>query len=142
MEELDRIVFAEISKLAIDPSGYTVNCQLTEEQNNNDLILAEIGKIEKQVENLIDLYAVGGIPKDALQRRITELTEQKEQLEGTLKQEQPNEGLEASVVAQLAGSLAEVLEHGTYEAIRLIITTLIKKIVIDDEDITIYWNIS
>ena len=142
MEELDEIIFGEIRKLALDPSGYTAPADPAAMPNHNDLIREEIEKIEKQVENLIDLYAVGGIPKDALQKRIASLSEQKEQLEATLVEDSPKHGLDVRVAEAVADSLEDALDHGTYEEVRLIITTLIDKIVIDNEDITIYWNIS
>lgn len=141
MEQLDEIVFTEIKKLSLEPQTYTVNSQATSESKNAELIPARIEKIEGQVEKLIDLYAVGGIPKDALQKKITELTEEKEQLEATLE-EIPKDSIEIEEAVELAGSLADIIENGSLEEVRLVITTLIKKIEINGEDITIYWNIS
>ena len=34
----------------------------------------------------------------------------------------------------------DVIEDGSYDDLRLIVTTLIRKIVIDDKDVTIYWR--
>lgn len=141
MEELDNIIFGEIKKLALDPTCYTSSPKNPTEDRNS-IILSEIGKIEKKVEKLIDLYSVGGIPTDAVQKRIAELTQEKENLEASLEEEKEDFRLAPEEASSVAQSLSEIIENGSFEDVRLIITTLIKKIELDGDNVTIYWNIS
>ena len=141
MEELDNIVLGEIKKLALDPTCST-GVPKNSGENKNDIILSEIEKIEKKIEKLIDLYSVGGIPTDVVQKRISELTEEKEKLEASLEEEEKDIGLAPEEAADIAKNLSGIIENGSFEDVRLIITTLIKKIELDGDNVTIYWNIS
>ena len=141
MEELDNIILGEIKKLALDPTRYTREPQEPKE-NRNDIILSEIAKIEKQIEKLIELYSVGGMPTDVVQKKILELSEEKENLEASLEEEEEDASLAPEEAADIAKGLSEIIENGSFEDVRLIITTLIKKIELDEDNITIYWNIS
>ena len=82
------------------------------------------------------------MPTDVVQKKILELSEEKENLEASLEEEEEDASLAPEEAADIAKGLSEIIENGSFEDVRLIITTLIKKIELDEDNITIYWNIS
>lgn len=130
MEELDEIVFSEIRKLAFADSF-----EQNEEVTDLEPIKAEIGKIESQIAKLIDLYAVGDMPVQLLQDKIQNLNQQKSNLESQLSKPKPE------ITHDMIRNMAELLEHCDFEETRTIISELIDKIVLEGDDVTIYWNL-
>ncbi len=126
MEELDNLVFNEIKKIAVEP--------IEEYEEIKPDFQKEIQKINDQMQKLMDLYAVDGMPFDILSKRIKELNDRKTKLE--TEQLRPIRTVKPEIIR----SMAELLDQSDFDQKRQIIGTLIDKIEIDGEDITIYWN--
>ena len=58
--------------------------EIRDDSDKIDEIEKEIRKIEKQIEKLVDLYTLDGIPLDALQSRLNALNSRKKALDDTL----------------------------------------------------------
>lgn len=141
VDELTNLVFDEIRKLALEPDLIT---NLSEEKGSEEsaILQAEIEKVDKQISKYLDLYSLDEIPVKILQDKIIELNQKKEALEDEiekiriLNQSKTNR----SEALQAVQSFNEVLENGTFEEIRSILTILIEKIELDNDDIDIHWN--
>ena len=138
MEELDAEIFDAIRSLSLETD------ELPHRQTEStDPISDAIAQIDKKLARLVDLYASGEIPSDILQTQINALSEQKSKLSNELEEmKRRNEtAMTASDAIPLIRSFGDILDHGDYDQIRTVITSLIDHIVIENaEDITIYWR--
>ena len=130
MEDLDKIVFDEIRKLALDETYQPEQPKQINTEKQRE-------KLDKQIARLIDLYAVGGMPLDSIQAKIQALEEQKEAL---LAAEQPVEKITFDESKHIASGFGVVLDNGNFYQIRTVIESLIDRIEIDGERVSIYWN--
>lgn len=95
-----------------------------------------IAIIDKQISNLIDLYSVDGINLEEIKTKITELNAEKDKL----KQEEPE------VKSNIHSSndiirAKDVLQNGSQEDKRMIITSLIDRVLLFEDRIEIVWNL-
>ena len=133
MSTLDEIVFNEIRKLALDPE----QIKRSEEEDNKEAVLkSEIQKIEKQISRFTDLYGTGILSAHDLGEKISSLNENKEKLENEL---QDLELIDVNRCQKFISSFDDILSTGTYEEIRLVLTSLINRIEIDGENVEIHW---
>jgi len=134
-EDLESLVLGEIAKLQNEPLD-------APDQDENDakipLILDEIEKADKAKNRLMDLYASGLFEMDELEAKIRPLNDQKERLAAELEriQAEPTKKNTAALVE----TFADALEQGDSEQVRILVRALIHKIVIDGEDVAIYWT--
>jgi site-specific DNA recombinase len=133
-DELESLVLGEIAKLQNEPLD-------APDQNENEakipLILAEIEKTDKAKNRLMDLYASGLFEMAELESKIRPLNEQKERLAAELERIQAEPTKKASALVE---SFGDAVTHGDSEQVRILVRALIHKIVIDGEDIEIYWT--
>ena len=142
MNALDELVFDEIRKLSIDPE-YLKTIKGTKATDNRPKIIdKKIDELDNQLSKLLELYSMDGMDYEVLQDKINELNTNKLLLsmEKTKILKEQENALSRDDAIKLLGSFEHVLETGTFEEIRAIITALIEKIVIDGEDITIFWK--
>ena len=137
---LNELVFDQIRQLALEEHKPQQNKMVVDESIK--IINDRIKELNSQILKLMDLYKLDSIPFELLQDKIKDLDEQKKQLESqlaSLRNENENK-LSMQETIKLAKSFDEVLQNGTFEEVRHIITTLIEYIEIDGEDIAIHWN--
>jgi site-specific DNA recombinase len=103
------------------------------------VIEAEIDKIDSQINKLIDLYTLDKVPLTTLDNKLTELNTQKEALKEELS-DMTTSLLPETEVTELLNDFSEVIKRGNLSELRIIVSALIDHIIIDGEDITIYWN--
>lgn len=140
--EIESIVFGEIEKLALEkPEKPRKSARAV---SRSEAIRAELSATEKKVERIVDLYADGGIQRDALKKKMHALEEAREKLAAELSEAEKEEAEKASreKALPIARSFADVIENGTLEQARLVICSLIEKIEVDDDDVKIYWKFS
>lgn len=138
-DKLEELVFAEIRKLTLTPQAGT------DAKKTGDRIGAlqrELVKIDAQINRLLDLYALGSIPVDAVQKKVEDANSKKGAIEAEIASIRQRETEEADRKAafRLALSLSGVLDRGEFREIRAVLTALIDKVVIDGEDVTIFWK--
>lgn len=147
--ELEEIVFNEIRKLSLDPSYLDeVKNSFVATDDSDDmvqLLKREIAELSEQISNYMDLYSIKRLTLSEVDAKIEPLAERRAKLEeqlDSLTEDHDENNLSDSEVIRLVNSFGDILDNGTLEEARFVISTLIKKIEIDDEDITIYWNFS
>lgn len=142
MKELDDLVFSEIKKLSVDPDYIAEIKSQKIEDERPEIINKEIKKLDDQLTKLMDLYSIGGMPVEILQDKIHDLNDQKIKLEHELEniKKENAEKLSQEDAFLLVQSFEDILEAGDIDEIRSVIGTLIEKVVVDEDDITIHWN--
>lgn len=143
-EILEAAIFDEIKKLALDHSYIQ---ELKDHNANTDdelsdkinIINTEIEKIDNQISRFMDLYGLGTFTIEQVSNKINPLTEQKKRLENELYNLQmDSEELTFEETINLVDSFEDIIERGNFDEIRLLLTSLISYIELDDEDIYIH----
>jgi site-specific DNA recombinase len=94
----------------------------------------KIAEIEKQISKLLDLYTVDGISLEDIKNRIEKLTDQKNKLIQS-QEEEPKREKSIDLV-----SVKAIMQNGTIDEKRAILTSLIRKITLYADRIDIEWN--
>lgn len=142
VDDLTDLVFGEIKKLSLDPD-YIAKIKESEiEDERPAIIQKEIKKLDEQMNRFMDLYGTGTMPMNVLQERIAKLNDKKTSLEEDLENiEKINaEKLSHDEAIEVVQTFDEVIKRGNFEEIRAVLFSLIEKIEIDNDDITIHWT--
>lgn len=142
MEELDRIIFEEVRKLATEPINNLSNLKgFSRSDSRESVIKSEIEKIDDKLIRLMELFTIDKMPVDILQKKVEDLTEQKENLQEELHRlETIPKGISQEDAIECSKTFSDVLDRGDFDEIRSVLTSLIDRIVVDGDDITIHWN--
>jgi site-specific DNA recombinase len=100
-------------------------------------IKAEIVQIDRKIQKLMELYMMDGIPKDRVQEQMNLLSVQRNQLQEEMDNI-PEPDIEA--IKTSIKNVPDILNHGTYEDIRDLVSILIDYISIDGQDLIIHWK--
>ena len=144
INELDEIIFNEIRKLAIDPEYLKVlrkESDKIKDQHQIHTIQEEIKSIDSQLSRFMDLYGLGSFSIEQLDSKTKPLNEKKLKLQDELKRLKSESNVKTDKeVLQIVESFDEVISKGDLHERRAILESLIDRIDIDNEDITIHWN--
>lgn len=142
MRDLDSHIFDEIRKLATDPEYFDKIKEEKQEDTRPQLINDEIEKLDNQMAKLMDFYTLGNMPLDMVEKRINELTEQKDKLKDELDaiHEEQKRILSKEETYELVQSFGDILDRNDFGEIRATLEDLIDYIVLDNDQITIHWN--
>ena len=142
MEELDQIILDEIRKLSISPESL---CEALEDRRSSDTSEKEkalrehLRRLGEQKQRLMALYGLGEFTIEELQAQVLPINEQMQALDDTIKA--MTAGMASVQEAQeMISGFADVISRGSPEEIRLLVTSLIRRIELDGEDITIHWS--
>lgn len=144
-EELDNKIFAEITKLSFDPKYIEEirNANSDDEKPRKVKMLSErIEALTKQVSRYSDLYSLGEMDMDEIKAKIEPLTKERQSLKTELELLQKASNVTTEHTLKMAHSFGEALESGDLEQVRFIVEELIESIVVDGENIRIYWTFS
>lgn len=148
MDELDSRIEAEISRLLFEPGFYeklkarkkaAVDDAVPAEA---DVIRSKVADLDRQIGRLMDLYQDERMPVDVVSSRIDKLHREKTALEEQLASivpPKPPRDYDDDAFAGLLEDFAAVWKGADLEERREIVTTLIKKITLDDESVEIEW---
>lgn len=137
MDAIDAEVIAEIKKIKIE-DVFIDKIDSTNSKNINAL-QEEIKSIDKQVDKLIELFAIDNIDFDNINKRITTLNDKKEKLITNLEQmkdDEPSVEEQIKTISTLSEVDFDKMEMGKK---RLIVAKLINKITFYDDYIAIEW---
>ena len=141
--ELDEIILGEIKKLEADPE-FIYNIQAenqSEEKEKLSVLENEIKKIDSQRQRFMSLYGLGEFSAEELQGYINPLTEQKKALQAEIDSLNIQESeIRAKDAVEVVKNFSDIVARGNFEELRLVVETLIKQIVIDEDEIIIYWR--
>lgn len=143
MKELDRVILSEIEKLSLDSESF-----LRPEKNSQkkasekqQAIKKEIAKIDSQRERLLDLYTLGEFSFDEINSKAAALNEQKKKLKNELQNDNENvPKLTRKEALEIMSKLSELTASESLKERRELVQALIDKILIDGENIRIYWR--
>lgn len=141
-DDLTETVFQEIKQIALDPEYINELQAEIVEDDRPKIIKGEIEKIEQQISRLLDLYTVGQMPLDTLQGKIQELNDRKAKMELDIEEiaEENKKRLSKAEALKIVKTFDEILERGDLDEVRAVISILIDKIEIDNDDVLIHWN--
>ena len=148
LDELDAVVEREVSRLLFDPGYYQalVKMKKAEVQSapkgENDVLKEKIADLDKQIGRLMDLYQDEKFPVDVLSARIDKLHREKLALEEQLaavEPPKPKRDFNDDAFAGLLADFATVWQSAGLEDKRQIVSTLIRRIVLDGEHVEIEW---
>lgn len=91
----------------------------------------DIKKIDKQIDRLIDLYAVGGVSMESLSKKIDALRAKKDALQVV---EPPRRKIPTK------DDVIKALHSEDFQTRKQVVDSLIDKIEIDGDDVHIYWS--
>ena len=133
VKKLDAIVINEVLKLSYDDNAIK---ELIKPRYKVDHRKA-IKSLEKQKTRLIDLYSVGGIDLEELTIRINAITKK---LDDFRNEEVAPPELSFADAKKIFANVKEIFNTDDTERQRAVLQSLIKKIVLDGNEIKIYWR--
>ena len=142
MDDLNKLVFDEISKLALDPAFVHETKAKVDNTDKIKVLQKEIAKIEKQKSRFMDLYGLGTFSPEEIQAKIIPLHAQQVKIEEEIASLTDDKSVSENDTLQILSKWDDILNHGDFEQIRSLINALIAKIEIDGDDITIFWKFS
>lgn len=142
IEKLTNIIFDEIRKLSLDPNYFEEIRDDSIREDKRSILEAELKKIDGQLSRVMDLYVLESIPMKTLEEKTSSLNEQRLKLEEELEslEEESSEKLSKEEAEDLIQSFNDIIKRANFEEIRSVLSALIEKIVLDGEDIQIYWR--
>lgn len=144
MDAFDAMMFDELRKLESDPeyiNRVREDNRDTETAKKINLLEKEHANVTAQISRFMDLYGLGRYTIEQLDEKVLPLDTQRKLIEIELKQLRLTLGkLSEEETRAIVSTIPEVLELNDFHRTRTLIETLIDRIVIDGEDITIYWN--
>jgi site-specific DNA recombinase len=143
VDEVDKIVIDEILKLQFDESYIKSIIEAeVEEDNREDILNARINEVSTQLDKIMDLYQLGGVPLDKIAGRIDKLTKEHTTLETELENikndREDNKKISLTEVNDILKNASTILESNDMDAKRMLVHSLIEYIEIGDT-IKIHW---
>lgn len=146
MDELNKLVFDEIRKLAVN-IDYIKEIQDAKKEtriddpNKIDILEKQIKEIDDQISRFMDLYGIGKFTIEQVSSKIDPLNETRKSLQRELDSLNASLGkITAEETFEIASSFEEVLNDGDFDEIRTLIESLIYYIEIDNDDVYIHWK--
>ena len=130
---LEQVVIDEVLKLAYDKKAIKALIKPRKTVNHTKALKS----LKAQKSRLIDLYAVGGIDLEELQVKIKTIEEKILQLNND-KPTEPELDFEKAV--EIFSNAEAILKNADIPQQRVLLQSLIKKIVLDGDEVQIYWR--
>ena len=143
MDELDKLIFDESEKLAVDEDYFDQTASSGEVKSQSKKPYEEkIAQLDNQISKLMDLYSIGDVPLDILQEKIVNLHQQREKIQEMIVRDNAEQGksLSRPLALEKVRSFKNIVSNGEFEDIKTILDFLIDKIELDNENVTIFWN--
>ena len=140
VDELEHIIHEQIKLLALSPDEFPEPTNMDDSTDERNLIEKQIKGIDNKISKFADLYAIEDLDINVVKDKITGLSEEKGKLQLRLKALQPKDKLKKDEAVGIALSICDALDNGTFDEIQALIAELVEKIVVDGEDVHIFWK--
>ncbi len=145
VQDLDRLVTAEVQKLSVDPElirrAAAPAAASASSSEAADAIRSRLADLRRQESKLVDLYQIGGIDLQMIKSRMDDLHQEQEKLSASLAEESPSRAaLSADDAIDALASFSSVFSSGTLQEKRQILRTLIDKVVLYPDHVDIHWT--
>lgn len=134
VKKLDALIIGEVMKLAYDEKAIKDRIKPRKKVDHRKALKS----LENRKSRLIDLYSIGGINADELTIKIVTINEKIEQLKNDVPEEPELTFEDAKKIFEDAK--LHLNDNFDNEQKRAILHSLIKKIVLKDDEILIYWR--
>ena len=144
IDELDELVINQLKELCIEENlnkviDFNVKYKPAE---NTDFLKNQIKEIETKISKLIELYQISEIPIEDIKEKITNLSNEKENLKKQLYNQQNN-----SIEKKVSEFIKAVEKFKTsffdsdLDQKRIIMSSIIRKINVDGKSIVLEWRL-
>ncbi len=145
VQDLDRLVTAEVQKLSVDPElirrAAAPAAASASSSEAAEAIRSRLADLRRQESKLVDLYQIGGIDLQMIKSRMDDLHQEQEKLSAGLAEESPSRAaLSADDAIDALASFSSVFSSGTLQEKRQILRTLIDKVVLYPDHVDIHWT--
>lgn len=139
--ELDSIIINEVKKLSADPKALKkiIGQKAKPAADDKKVLTAQMAKLRRQLSKYMDLYAIEEIDIETVKEKIEPLNRQISALEKEIEK-QGAPAVEPEGLALKVAGAADLIGYATDDEKREILRSLIDKIVIDGDSITVHWN--
>ncbi len=137
IEDLDALVISEIHKISID-GQYKKLFKNQADVPDKKQIQSEIDKIDSQINKLLDLFQLSDIPIDVVKKKLTALTDKKDELRSRLSNLKTDN---LQIFEAALQKFKTASESGSLEERRMIVSTLIERIIIDGNNVEVIWRV-
>lgn len=136
--EIEDYVIKDLISMSLDESKFRHNMNMND-INVSQARIDRIAQIDKQVINLLD-YISEGIAVEETKEKIRKLQEEKEKIQKELSDEKAKERKSENLKVVIS-DLNTAWKTMTFEEQRNIVLEVIDKVVVNDNEIQIYYNI-
>lgn len=136
--EIEDYVIKDLISMSLDESKFRHNMNMND-INVSQARIDRIAQIDKQVVNLLD-YISEGIAVEETKEKIKKLQEEKEKIQKELSDEKAKERKSENLKVVIS-DLNTAWKTMTFEEQRNIVLEVIDKVVVNDNEIQIYYNI-
>lgn len=141
---LDDYLIDQIRKLRLDPEYFvSVRKGSDPEDRSGEIKILEdrIKKNKDKISKLMDLYSIGGIDFGDVAEKIRTLNDEVSSLERkTLKIRETDPAKSEEEIKEIVYSLEDYIKENDQERIRIVVESLVKKIIIINKTVEIYWS--
>ena len=136
--EIEDYVIKDLISMSLDESKFRHNMNMND-INVSQARIDRIAQIDKQVVNLLD-YISEGIAVEETKEKIRKLQEEKEKIQKELSDEKAKERKSENLKVVIS-DLNTAWKTMTFEEQRNIVLEVLDKVVVNDNEIQIYYNI-
>lgn len=143
VSELDALILDEIKKLSLDPDALDALIEEKREAPDEapEGFAERLTEVEKQITRILNLYQTGVVELEEIQERLAALKDERAKLQenlDALAAESSGKMSKADALSAL-GSFSAVIDGGNPDELFALVHSLIEKVVILNEEITIHW---
>ena len=139
---LEDFIDKEVRKLLKSPKiirGLRKKSVQPVKKSPSDQIEKRIREIDRSIDKLMGLYQADGIPPEVLRDSINKLYHEKTALQETVESKPVSEPMSFDLAQSLLSNAAQVWDFADLEQKRRILQSLIKRIIITDDNVDIEW---
>lgn len=143
INELDKLILDELLYLASDEHYFDskFNSENNASDSSIDILNKKLKEIATQINRLLDLYQLGSIPTNILSERINELEKEKELVIKNIDQlDAVSDKISIGDAKNILAEAQCIITGNDFEKKQVLVRSLIKRIVILNDVVKIYWS--